>query len=339
MVASMKSNDFSDTRVLVTGGAGFIGSALVWALNRCGCEHIVVCDRLGTDEKWRNLTPLRFAHYVEADELLPRLQNGALGKFNLVLHLGACSSTTERDASYLIRNNYEFTKDLAAWSLANRTRFVYASSAATYGDGAAGMADDDAKLDTLRPLNMYGYSKHLFDLHARRAGFLDRIVGLKYFNVFGPNEDHKGDMRSVVHKSFGQVRETGVIRLFKSHRPDYRDGEQKRDFLYVKDAVAMTLYLAANEKAGGLFNIGSGQARTWLDLARAVFGALKREPKIEFVEMPEGIRHKYQYFTEANLARLRAAGYAAPVTSLEDAVSDYVGNYLVPDKRLDPAVA
>jgi ADP-L-glycero-D-manno-heptose 6-epimerase len=317
----------------------FIGSALVWALNRCGCEHIVVCDRLGTDEKWRNLTPLRFAHYVEADELLPRLQNGALGKFNFVLHLGACSSTTERDASYLIRNNYEFTKDLAAWSLANRTRFVYASSAATYGDGAAGMADDDARLDTLRPLNMYGYSKHLFDLHARRAGFLDRIVGLKYFNVFGPNEDHKGDMRSVVHKSFGQVRETGVIRLFKSHRPDYRDGEQQRDFLYVKDAVAMTLYLAANEKAGGLFNIGSGKARTWLDLARAVFAALKREPKIEFVEMPEAIRDKYQYFTEANLARLRAAGYAAPVTSLEDAVSDYVGNYLVPDKRLDPAVA
>jgi ADP-L-glycero-D-manno-heptose 6-epimerase len=335
----MKSNDFSDARVLVTGGAGFIGSALVWALNRCGCEHIVVCDRLGTDEKWRNLTPLRFAHYVEADELLPRLQNGALGKFNFVLHLGACSSTTERDASYLIRNNYGFTKDLATWSLANRTRFVYASSAATYGDGAAGMADDDARLDTLRPLNMYGYSKHLFDLHARRAGFLDRIVGLKYFNVFGPNEDHKGDMRSVVHKSFGQVRETGVIRLFKSHRPDYRDGEQKRDFLYVKDAVAMTLHLAANEKAGGLFNIGSGKARTWLDLARAVFTALKREPKIEFVEMPEGIRDKYQYFTEANLARLRAAGYAAPVTSLEDAVSDYVGNYLVPDKRLDPAVA
>jgi ADP-L-glycero-D-manno-heptose 6-epimerase len=335
----MKSNDFSDARVLVTGGAGFIGSALVWALNRCGCEHIVVCDRLGTDEKWRNLTPLRFAHYVEADELLPRLQNGALGKFNFVLHLGACSSTTERDASYLIRNNYEFTKDLAAWSLANRTRFVYASSAATYGDGAAGMADDDTRLDTLRPLNMYGYSKHLFDLHARRAGFLDRIVGLKYFNVFGPNEDHKGDMRSVVHKSFGQVRETGVIRLFKSHRPDYRDGEQKRDFLYVKDAVAMTLYLAANEQAGGLFNIGSGKARTWLDLARAVFTALKREPKIEFVDMPEGIRDKYQYFTEANLARLRAAGYAAPVTSLEDAVSDYIGNYLVPDKRLDPAVS
>ena len=335
----MKPNDFSDARVLVTGGAGFIGSALVWALNRCGCEHIVVCDRLGTDEKWRNLTPLRFAHYVEADELLPRLQNGALGKFNFVLHLGACSSTTERDAGFLIRNNYEFTKDLAAWSLANRTRFVYASSAATYGDGSAGMEDNDDKLDTLRPLNMYGYSKHLFDLHAKHAGFLNRIVGLKYFNVFGPNEDHKGDMRSVVHKSFGQVRETGVIRLFKSHRPDYRDGEQKRDFLYVKDAVAMTLYLAASEQANGLFNIGSGEARTWLDLARAVFAALKREPKIEFIEMPESIRDKYQYFTEANLARLRTAGYATPVTPLEEAVSDYVGNFLVPDKRLDPAVS
>ena len=239
---------------------------------------------------------------------------------------------------FLIRNNYEFTKDLAAWTLNQKTRFVYASSAATYGDGSAGMEDDEAKLDALRPLNMYGYSKHLFDLHAKRAGFLNRIVGLKYFNVFGPNEDHKGDMRSVVHKSFAQVKTEGVIRLFKSYRPDYRDGEQKRDFLYVKDAVAMTLHLAANEKANGLFNIGSGAARTWLALARAVFTALKREAKIEFIEMPGNIRDKYQYFTEANLARLRAAGYTALVTPLEDAVGDYVRNYLVPDKRLDPGV-
>jgi ADP-L-glycero-D-manno-heptose 6-epimerase len=340
----MKPNDFSDARVLVTGGAGFIGSALVWALNRRGCDRIVVCDRLGTDEKWRNLTPLRFADYVEADDLLPQLQSGALGKFDLVLHMGACSSTTETDASFLIRNNYEFTRDLAAWalgqkSLSQKTRFVYASSAATYGDGSAGMEDDDAKLDTLRPLNMYGYSKHLFDLHAKRAGFLNQIAGLKYFNVFGPNEDHKGDMRSLVHKSTAQVRAEGVIRLFKSYRSDFRDGEQKRDFLYVKDAVAMTLHLATTPKANGLFNIGGGKARTWLDLARAVFAAWKRKPKIEFIEMPEAIRDKYQYFTEANLARLRAAGYTAPVTSLEDAVSDYVRNYLVPDKRLDSAVA
>jgi len=335
----MKPNDFSDARVLVTGGAGFIGSALVWALNRRGCDRIVVCDRLGTDARWRNLTPLRFADYVEADDLFPRLQSGALGKFDLVLHMGACSATTETNASFLIRNNYEFTRDLATWALGQKTRFVYASSAATYGDGSAGMDDDDGKLDQLRPLNLYGYSKHLFDLHAKLAGFLNRMVGLKYFNVFGPNEGHKGDMRSLVHKSTAQVQAGGVIRLFKSYRSDFRDGEQKRDFLYVKDAVAMTLHLAASKRAGGLFNIGSGKARTWLDLARAVFVALKRKPKIEFIEMPEAIRDKYQYFTQANLVRLRAAGYTAPVTSLEDAVTDYVRNYLVPDKRLDPAVA
>ncbi len=183
----MKSDDFSSSRVLVTGGAGFIGSALVWALNCRGCEDIVVCDVLGTNEKWRNLTPLRFADYVEADVLLARLQSGALGKFDLVLHMGACSSTTEKDATYLIRNNYEFTKDLAAWAIANKARFVYASSAATYGDGSAGMEDGDADINPLRPLNMYGYSKHLFDLHAGRGGFLNKIVGLKYFNVHGPN--------------------------------------------------------------------------------------------------------------------------------------------------------
>lgn len=335
----MKPNDFSDSRVLVTGGAGFIGSALVWALNRRGCEDIIVCDRLGTDEKWRNLGPLRFADYVEADDLLPRLQNGALGKFDLVLHMGACSSTTEKNATFLIKNNFEFTKDLAAWTLAQKVRFVYASSAATYGNGSAGMEDDDAKLETLRPLNMYGYSKHLFDLHAKRAGFLRKIVGLKYFNVFGPNEDHKGDMRSLVHKSYAQVQEKGVIRLFKSYRKDYKDGEQKRDFLFVKDCAAMTLHLAATPKASGLFNIGSGGARTWLDLADTVFTALKKKPAIKFIEMPETIRDKYQYFTQANLLRLRGTGYTAPVTSLENAVHDYVRNYLVPDKRLDPALA
>jgi ADP-L-glycero-D-manno-heptose 6-epimerase len=335
----MKLNDFSDTRVLVTGGAGFIGSAIVWALNRRGCENIVVCDILGTNEKWRNLTPLRFADYVEAEALLSRLQTGALGKFELVLHMGACSTTTEHDANYLIRNNYEFTKDIAVWSLANKTRFVYASSAATYGDGSAGMEDDDSKLDLLRPLNMYGYSKQLFDLYARRAGFLNKIAGLKYFNVFGPNEDHKADMRSLVHKSFAQVQSEGVIRLFKSYRKDYKDGEQKRDFLYVKDAVAMTLHLAANKKAGGLFNIGSGEARTWIDLAKSVFAALNKKPKIEFIEMPESIRDKYQYFTQADISRLREAGYKAPVTTLEKAVADYVRNYLVHDKRLDAAAA
>jgi ADP-L-glycero-D-manno-heptose 6-epimerase len=335
----MKPNDFSGARVLVTGGAGFIGSALVWGLNRRGCEAIVVCDLLGTNEKWRNLTPLRFEDYLEADALLPRLQSGSLGKFDLVLHMGACSATTEQDASYLIRNNYEFTKDLAVWSLANKARFVYASSAATYGDGTAGMEDTDSKLDSLRPLNMYGYSKHLFDQHARRAGFLNKLVGLKFFNVFGPNEDHKADMRSLVHKSFAQVQHEGVIRLFKSYRKEFKDGQQQRDFLYVKDCVAMTLHLAAAPRAKGLFNIGSGGARSWIDLANAVFSALEKKPNIKFIEMPATIRDKYQYFTEANLARLRKAGYDAPVTPLETAVADYVRNYLLPDGRLDPSVA
>ena len=335
----MKAYDFSGARVLVTGGAGFIGSALVWGLNRRGCEDIVVCDLLGTSEKWRNLVPLRFADYLEADALMARLQSGALGKFDLVLHMGACSATTELDASYLARNNYEFTKDLAHWSLANKARFVYASSAATYGDGSAGMEDNAADLDRLRPLNMYGYSKHLFDQHARRAGVLNSVVGLKFFNVFGPNEDHKADMRSLVHKSFAQVQREGVIRLFKSYRKEFKHGQQKRDFLYVKDCVDMTLFLAATPRAKGLFNIGSGGARSWVDLANAVFAALKQKPNIQFIEMPAAIRDKYQYFTEANLARLRQAGYRAPVTSLEDAVANYVRNYLLTDQRLDPANA
>ncbi len=334
----MKPNDFSEARVLVTGGAGFIGSALVWALNRRGCDNIVVCDILGTNERWRNLTPLRYADYVEAADLLPRLHSGALGKFDLILHMGACSATTEKDATYLIKNNYEFTKDLAHWALANKVRFVYASSAATYGDGSMGMEDDESKLDTLRPLNMYGYSKQMFDQHASRVGILNKLVGLKYFNVFGPNEDHKADMRSLVNKSFAQVQGKGVIQLFESYRKEYKNGEQKRDFLYIKDCVAMTLHLAATPRANGLFNIGSGQARTWVDLSHAVFTALKKKPSIKFIEMPETIRDKYQYFTQANLLRLRGAGYAAPVTSLENAVYDYVRKYLVPDKRLDPGV-
>ena len=321
-------------RILVTGGAGFIGSALVWELNRRGCEDIVVADFLGTSQKWRNLTPLRFADYLEADDLLPRLQSGALGKFDVVLHLGACSATTEKDAAYLIHNNFEFTKDIAAWSLAQDARFVYASSAATYGDGSAGMADTDEDISRFRPLNMYGYSKHLFDLYAQRQGWLNRIVGLKYFNVFGPNEDHKGEMQSVVHKSYAQVLEDGVIRLFKSHRPDYADGEQKRDFLYVKDAVSMTLHLAETVVANGLYNLGSGEAHTWNELALAIFTAMGCEPRIEYVEMPEVLRGKYQYFTQADIGKLRSTGFEKAITPLSESVRDYVSNYLVVNRKL-----
>jgi len=327
--------DLATGRVLVTGGAGFIGSALVWALNRRGIRDVVVSDFLGESEKWRNLVPLAYADYLEADDLhaLVKADSGRLRDVRTVFHLGACSATTERDAAYLVRNNFEYTKDMATWALSHGARFVYASSAATYGDGSAGMSDE-AELATLRPLNMYGYSKQMFDQWARGQGLLDRIVGLKYFNVFGPNEDHKGDMKSLVHKAYHQVLETGRIRLFKSHRPDYQDGEQKRDFVYVKDAVEMTLHLAESQRAGGLFNIGSGRAATWNQLARAVFAALERPESIEYIDMPESLRGKYQYFTEARIDRLRAAGYAAPVTALAPAVSDYVRDYLVPDRRL-----
>ena len=324
-------------RILVTGGAGFIGSALIWALNGRGVEDIVVCDILRTDEKWRNLVPLRYADYVEAPVLRQRLEKGGspFGKFSAVFHLGACSSTTERDASFLIDNNTSFTRELAGWALSNGSRFVYASSAATYGDGAQGMADTDPRLERLRPLNMYGYSKHLFDLYARRLGWLERIVGLKYFNVFGPNEGHKADMRSVVAKSHVQILESGRIGLFKSYDPRYKDGCQMRDFLYVKDAVEMTLHFAEKgSAAAGLFNIGSGEANTWLALAEAIFGALGRSPDIEFIEMPESLRAKYQYFTKADISKLRSSGYGKPVTPLRDAVSDYVRNYLVPGRHL-----
>jgi ADP-L-glycero-D-manno-heptose 6-epimerase len=324
-------------RILVTGGAGFIGSALIWALNQRGETDIVVTDFLGTDEKWKNLAPLKFADYVEADVFRRTLHahSEAFGRFTTVFHLGACSTTTEKNAAYLIDNNYAYTKELASWSLAHGARFIYASSAATYGDGAQGMDDRDENLARLRPLNMYGYSKQLFDLHAQRAGWLPRIVGLKYFNVFGPNEDHKGDMRSMVHKAFQQIAETGSVKLFKSYDPKYKSGYQMRDFLYVKDAVEMTLHFAEQARAaGGLYNLGSGAASPWVDLVTPVFKELQRPVKIKIIPMPAMLRGKYQYFTRADISKLRATGYTRPMTPLADAVTDYVKNYLVPGKKL-----
>jgi ADP-L-glycero-D-manno-heptose 6-epimerase len=329
------SDDWKDKRVIVTGGAGFIGSVLVWELNRRGCSEVVVADFPRHVEKGANLSGLRFTEVLDPAQLLARLSSGSLGKLDCIFHLGACSSTTETNEQYLRENNYEYSRKLAERALGAGVRFVYASSAATYGDGSAGMDDaDPAQLERLQPLNLYGQSKHWMDLHAWREGWLDRIVGLKYFNVFGPNENHKGDMRSLVCKSYAEALKTGVIRLFKSYRPQYRDGEQRRDFLYVKDAVAMTLHLAANPAANGIFNIGSGEARAWNELARAVFAALGREPRIEYIDMPETIRDKYQYFTEANIGKLRGAGYTRPITSLEDAVRDYILHYLVPGRTI-----
>ena len=328
--------DLGRAQVLVTGAAGFIGSAVVWALNAQGCVPALVADYLETGEKWRNLVPLEFGDYIEADALLTRVRDKSLGRFDVVIHLGASSSTTERNGRYLLDTNYAFTKTLAKWAVGQGARFVYASSAATYGDGSAGMRDEgnvDA-LMRLRPLNLYGYSKHLFDLYAARSGLASRITGLKYFNIYGPNESHKGDMRSLVHKAYGQALDTGRVELFKSYRPEYGDGEQRRDFLYVKDAVAMTLAIVQNPSANGLFNIGSGESHTWNELAHAVFAALGRKPSIEFIEMPDSIRATYQYETCADISKLRSAGYSAPVTPFCDAVHDYVANYLIPKRAL-----
>jgi len=323
-----------DDTILVTGAAGMIGSALVWALNRQGCHNLILTDRLGRDDKWRNLVPLRFADYLDADQLWDHLDTPALAAVRWVFHLGACSSTTEKDAAYLMENNCRYTRRLAEWALAGKRRFVYASSAATYGNGDAGMDDGQDHLHAYRPLNMYGYSKHLFDLHAQQRGWFDRIVGLKYFNIFGPNEDHKGDMRSVVHKACGQIRETGKVSLFRSYHPDYRDGQQRRDFLYVKDAVAMTLHLAKTPDAAGIYNIGSGTAATWIDLVTPIFDALNLPADISFIDMPEVLRGKYQYHTCANTRRLLDTGWSGSRTSLAAAVQDYVTNYLIPDRRL-----
>lgn len=323
-------------RILVTGAAGLIGSALIHALNKRGVENILACDILGSGDKYRNLVPLRFADYLEAGdlELMVQASPEKLSDIRVVFHLGACSSTTESDCSYLIRNNYEYTKALCKWALAHDRRFVYASSAATYGDGSHGMDDKTENLNALRPLNMYGYSKHLFDLYAQRNGMLDSIVGLKYFNVFGPNENHKENMRSVVHKAYHQIRDGGTVSLFKSHHPDYRDGEQQRDFLYVKDACEMTLHLADTPSANGIFNLGSGEAKTWLDLVRPIFAAMNQPESIEFIEMPPELRDKYQYHTCADVSKLKASGYSGPFTPLKDAVTDYVENYLMPNLSL-----
>lgn len=320
--------------IIVTGGAGFIGSAIIAGLNARGINDILVVDQLSSDERWRNLRNLSFADYVEKDDFLQMVVTRKLPPTETVFHLGACSSTTETNASYLIKNNFEYTKTLAQWAVDSNIRFIYASSAATYGDGSQEFFDDEDQLENLRPLNMYGYSKQLFDLWAKRNGMLKKIVALKYFNVFGPNEYHKADMRSFVLKAFEQVYTTGTVRLFKSYNRKYKDGQQMRDFLYIKDAVAMTLMFFDKKHQTGIFNIGSGKARTWNDLVEAVFAAIGKRPNIEYIDMPQQLQNQYQYFTEAPIGKLRKAGYEHEITSLENAIADYVRNYLQKDAYL-----
>lgn len=316
-------------KYIVTGAAGFIGSNLVKGLNARGEEDILLVDHLGTTDKWKNLNGLKYANYMEKDTFLMTLGDlGLPDDLEAVFHLGACSATTERDASYLVMNNFEWTRQLCTACQEVGARFIYASSAATYGDGAKGYVDDLDEIDSLRPLNMYGYSKHMFDLWAKREGYFDSIVGLKYFNVYGPGEDHKGDMRSVIHKSWGQIRETGEVKLFKSNVPEYGDGEQERDFIFVKDAVAVTLFFMDHPEVSGLFNCGTGIPRNWNDLVSATFRAMDLEPNIKYIEMPEHLKGKYQNYTCADATNLHAAGYKNPFYSLEEAVGEYVRNYL-----------
>ena len=330
-------SNFNNGTLVVTGGAGLIGSAIIWGLNNRGLENIWLVDWAKPDSlKSRNIKALSYSRHLPPEDFrkMIREKNPELSEISTIFHLGACSSTTETNEDYLNDNNLGYTTELCQWSLEEDVRFVYASSASTYGDGTNGMDDLEEDLQKFNPLNLYGWSKHKFDLLAQKNGWLERIVGLKYFNVYGPNEEHKGDMRSVVSKAYEQISYSGEMTLFKSHHPDYRDGEQMRDFLYVKDSVLMTIWLAETTHANGLFNLGSGKARTWLDLGRAIFSALGTEENIRFVEMPEILRDKYQYFTEAKIDKLKNAGYRNEQFSLEEAVKDYVSNYLVPNTRL-----
>lgn len=316
--------------IVVTGGAGFIGSAIVWKLNTQGNNNIIIVDELGMEDKWKNLVGLKFQDFIHKDDFISMVVDDTLNfPLEAIIHMGANSSTTEKDADHLFSNNYLYTQELAKFCLTKNIRFLYASSAATYGDGALGFDDDETRLESLRPLNMYGYSKQLFDLWAKRNDVLNKIVGLKYFNVYGPNEYHKADMRSVVHKAYEQIRDTGNVKLFKSLHPDYKDGEQMRDFVYVKDAVDMTLYFLEHPDKNGIYNVGTGKARTWNDLVKALFNALSKPVKIEYIDLPENLREKYQYFTEANLNKIKSDGYPKQTTSLEYGVNDYVKNYLL----------
>ena len=313
--------------IIVTGGAGFIGSCLVRMLNDRGIKDIIVVDDINTTEKWKHLVNKDYLEYIHKDEFLARLPEFD-GKVSHVIHMGACSSTTEKDFDYLYRNNYLYTIALWEFCTRNKASYIYASSAATYGDGSEGF-DDAMDIGRLSPLNGYGYSKQLFDLWARKQDKAPpQHVGLKFFNVYGPNEDCKGDMASVIFKSFGQINETGKVKLFKSHRPDYKDGGQLRDFIYVKDLCKVISFLMDHPDISGLFNLGTGKARSFEDLVKATFAAMGKETNIEYIDMPVHLREKYQYFTEAKMDKLRATGYKEGFYSLEDGVKDYVQEYL-----------
>jgi ADP-L-glycero-D-manno-heptose 6-epimerase len=318
--------------LLVTGGAGFIGSNLVAALNEAGRADVAVCDVLGHDGKWRNLAKRQLADIVPPGELADWLKGRRL---EAVIHLGAISETTATDGDLVIETNFRLSMRLLDWCTANGTPFIYASSAATYGDGAEGFRDDPSisALKALRPMNLYGWSKHLFDMAvAERAARGDRLppqwAGLKFFNVFGPNEYHKGTMMSVLARRFDDIKAGQPVQLFKSHREGIADGDQRRDFIYVDDVVRVMMWLLSTPSVSGIFNVGTGKARSFRDMMLSTYAALGTEPNIRYVDMPEAIRRSYQYFTQSDAGRLQRAGYNGGFTALEEAVGIYVKGFL-----------
>ena len=320
--------------IVITGGAGMIGSMIAWHLNTVlDRDDLVIADRFSQPDQWQNLCHRRYANYLDKDELLPWLENTG-ERIDAVIHMGAISATTERDFNKLVQDNIRYSQQLWQWCAEHEVPFLYASSAATYGDGSHGYDDNEAHLDELRPLNGYGYSKQFFDQWALRQAREKRPVppqwcGFKFFNVYGPNEYHKERMASVALHSFNQFRELGTVKLFKSNLPEYADGMQLRDFVYVKDAAAIVAYFLDNQRKSGIYNVGTGQARAFKDLAMSVMNSMGKKPSITYIDMPQDLQGRYQYFTEANIAKLRAAGYARPFQSMEDGVSDYVQNYLL----------
>jgi ADP-L-glycero-D-manno-heptose 6-epimerase len=311
--------------IILTGGAGFIGSCLVAALNKAGRNDVLIVDSLRTGEKWKNLNGRMFIDIVSKEEFREWMVMDDIEYIDAVIHMGACSSTTESDADYLYDNNFRYSTEVAEFAIEHGARFIYASSAATYGDGSRGY--DDASMD-LRPLNMYGYSKHLFDQWVQNNDLIDKCVGLKLFNVFGPNEYHKGAQASMAYKAFVQARSTGTIKLFRSNDPQYVDGGQMRDFIYVKDVVQIVMTLLDRTDINGLYNVGTGKARTWNDLAQAIITALGGKGAIEYIDMPAELQHQYQNHTEADMTRLRSVITDLTTTTLEDALADYVSGYL-----------
>lgn len=316
--------------IVLTGGAGFIGSCFLRKLNEKDIRDIIVVDHLGRADKWKNLAGKRFLKFYNVEEFISKVQADSLqSRIDTIVHLGACTITTEKDADYVIENNLNYSIELAEYALKKNIRFIYASSAATYGSGEHGYSDRD--FENLRPLNVYGLSKHLFDLWVLDKNLDKKFTGLKYFNVFGPNEYHKGDMASMVYKAYNQIVTTGKVRLYKSNLDKYSDGGQMRDFVYVKDIIEIMYKMLEKKNFGGIYNLGTGTANTWNELINAVFSAMGKIPDIEYIDMPHELAKQYQYFTQADMSRLQATECYTGFRPLQESIRDYVCNYLMQD--------